>query len=480
MSRHSSLNTSSTRSLISKFDVNEPLMDMTLKNPRPHQGQFIHHSLFGITQDSCVRGGNGAGSPRYSRCGSDSPCSFHDRVENSLYGSQIPRPPPKCSLDISADTYLTHDGPSAPPNPHNTPASNSEQASHGSSEAGSCHGQSEQDIHDASESKAEDLNLGWPNESQILYDEYWVQGDEKERRKRQLKSSITDTEYGVFSHGLDPLDHVRSFEAEELAGTTPPFMRSPQFSPPGSFKFRPPRIRFLRQHSWTRRAEYPSAERQKRSLGPPKSSRRRHIHRLYPYRSPPRPFHMPMEQTDRFQIPLTSILKFPFRRESPAGQSIHSSIESRTNKNIKKLLQSLRGDFSMWQRLKECTFIRLSLYKSLPSSTGSTYVCCLQFRRSTFSIKFSRTANLEGQAQSDTFTPSMDGTVTLFHISFLVPVLLLRVFELLVSVIQRIAASEAVLFITSSVAVAMSMLTAFIIFVLRKLRLDVRLGLQMS
>ena len=74
----------------------------------------------------------------------------------------------------------------------------------------------------------------------------------------------------------------------------------------------------------------------------------------------------------------------------------------------------------------------------------------------------------------------MDGTVTLFHISFLVPVLLLRVFELLVSVIQRIAASEAVLFITSSVAVAMSMLTAFIIFVLRKLRLDVRLGLQMS
>ncbi|RJE20255.1 hypothetical protein PHISCL_07412 [Aspergillus sclerotialis] len=467
MSRQSSLKTSSTRSLTSKFTLSEPLMDVALESPLPSQGQALRNSLFDSTQDGHARG-------------SDCSDSFHDRVENSLYGSQMPRPHPKCSLDISADRYLTNDGPGAPPNPHNTPASNSEQTSHGSSEAESCHGQNDRDIHVVSDSKAENLNIGWMNESRNMYAGYWIHGDEKVRRRRQPKSSITDTEYGVFSPGLDPLDHVRSSGVEELDDATPPFMRSPQFSPPpSSFRFRPPRIRFLRQHSSTRKSECPSTERQKKSLRPPKSSRRRHIHRPYPYRTPARPFHIPMEHTERFPIPFPSILKLPFRRESPAGQLIDPSVENRKNKNIKKLLQSLQGDFPIWHRLREYTVIRLSLHKSSSSSTDSIYICYLRFRGSTFSINFSHTAKPE-EPQSPTLIPTRDGTVVLFQISFLIPVLIPRLFELFASVVRRVAASKAVFVITSSVGVAMSMLTAFIFFALKKLRLGASVGLEVS
>ena len=465
MSRQSSLNTSSTRSLTSKFTLNEPLMDVALESPLPSQGQTLCNSLFDPPQDGHVRG-------------SDCSDSFHDRVENSLFGSQMPRPHPKCSLDISADRYLTNDGPGAPPNPHNTPASNSEQTSHGSSEAGSCHDQNDWDTRVVSDSKPENLNIGWMNESQNMYAGYWAHGDQKIRRRRQPKSSITATEYGVFSPGLDPLNHVRSSGAEEPDDTTPPFIRSPQFSPPpSSFRFRPPRIRFLRQHSSTRKAEYPSTERQKRPLIPPKSSRRRHIHRPYPYRTPARPFHIPMEHTERFPISFPSILRLPFRRERTAGQLIDPSVENTKNKNIKKLLRSLQSDFPVWRRLREYTVIRLSLHKSSSSSTDSIYVCYLRFRGSTFSINFSHTAKPEGQ-QSPTLTSSNDGTVVLFQISFLIPVLISRVFEFFASVVRRVAASKAVFIITSSVGVAMSMLAAFIFFVPRKLRLGARVGLE--
>lgn len=431
-------------------------MDVALECPPSSQRRLRHGSLFESMQDSHTRG-----------C--DDLDSTHDRIDIPFRGSQMKQPHPKCPLDISADGYLTHDGAGAPTNPHNTPASNSEETSHGSSESGS-YGQDCRHIHAVSDPKAENLSFGWPNDSQSIYAGYRAHGDEKLRRRRQPKSSITDPTFGVFS---PPLDSLGSLEHPRSSGPEPddetPFLRSPQFSPPPSF-FSPPRIRFLRQPSSTRTADYLSADRQKRSLRRTKGSRRRHIQRPFPYRSPARSFHIPTGHTDRFPIPFPTILKLPFRRESPVRQPVEPNIQGGKAKSIKKPLQGLQSNAPVWQRLRECTMVRLSLHKSLlPNSDSTSYVCYIHINRSTFSVKFSRTTTLDKRLLS----PNVDGSMVLFQISFLVPMLFLRLVALFGSFVCRLVPSRAVSAVIIFVDIVMSLLTALTLFVVRSFGLQV-------
>lgn len=463
MSQKSPLHSSSTHSLASKFALNEPPMGMASECPQPSQGKLQHDTLLDGMQDSHPRGSNTSDSS-------------HDRVDIPFYASQLQQSYPKCPLDISVDRYLTHDGSGAPTNPHNTPASNSEQTSHGSSDAGS-YGQDNRDLHAVSNSQSENLNFGWLNESQCRYAGYHAYGDEKLRRRRQPKSSITDPTFGVFSPPHASLERARSFGAEEPDDTAPPFLRSPQFSPPPSF-FRPSRIRFLRQHSSSRRSEYLPAD---RSIRPrkPRGSHRRHIQRPFPYYNPARSFHIPMEHTDRFPIPFPSILKLPFRRESPTRLSIEPVIQNGKTKNIRNLLLGIQKNMPTWQRLRECTMARVSLHKSLSSNSDFTsYICYLRVNQSTISIRLSRTTKPDKRAVSP--APAVDGSMVLFQISFLIPMLFLRVSALLGSLVQRLGASGAVSAIIGFVDAGMSLLVAFTVFMLRMFRLKSRFGLEVN
>lgn len=434
---------------------------MALECSQPTKGKLQHNALLDSMQDSYPRG-------------SDASESSRDRVDIPFSASQTQRPQPKYPLDISVDRYLTHDGSGAPTNPHNTPASNSEQASHESSETGS-YDQGNRILRAVSHSQSANLNIGWLNEPQCGYAGYYAHGDEKLRRRRQQKSSITDPTFGVFSPSYDSLEHARSSGAEALDDTTPPFLRSPQFSPPLSF-FKPSRIRFLRQHSSSRKSDYLPADRPTRSRKP-RASRRRHIQHPFPYHNPGRSFHTPMEHADRFPVPFPSILKFPFRLESPTRLSIEPGVQQRKTKNIKNLLLAILENIPTWQRLKECSMARLSLHKSLSSNSDSTsYICYLRVNQSTISIRFSRTTKPDRRAVSP--TPAVDGSMVLFQISFLIPMLFLRVPALLGSHVQRLGTSGVVSAITGFAAVGMSLLVAFIVFILRMFRLKSAFGLK--
>lgn len=425
--------------------MTEGPIDVTLEYPEPTDS--LRRSIFGegafATQDG-------------HSCESIDPRLIVNSLDSPFY-RQGTEPPVPRYLDISADKCLSLECSGGLANPQNTPASNSEKSRHGSSSSGSCDDNYHQDLPILSLSKAENLSFGWLNEPQAVHAGYRANDEEKARRRRQFKSSITDAPFGVFS-SLDELDHGYP-PPEEPDDTTLPFMRSPQFSPSPSF-FRPARVRFLRQPSSQNAAA--SMERQMPSSRKNRQPRRRHIQRPFPYHTPSQTGHIPKEHTDRFPIPFPTIKRLPFRRETTSAET--APFGQTDDVNIKKLLLSLQPNIPIWKRLSECAMIRLSLHKSLPVSNpySTSYLLYLRISRSTFSVKFSHTTKPDRRTQSPVLAAPEEGTMVLFQLTFLVPVLALRVVGVAVSGVRAILASKVVAAVFEFVGVALSALLGLV------------------
>lgn len=433
-----------------KFTMDEPVMDPPFGSPEPSGSLHCEESGEDPVDDAQDNQPTETVDSAFTDASLDPP----------FYSSHTQRPSRKRSLDIAVENDPFHDCFGAPPNPNNTPTSNSEQTSNSSSEAGSCRAQ---DSQAASAPKADYHCFSCLDGSQDMYDAHKDKEDVKVHRRRMQprESSIANLVFGTVSPSPDTMDSP----ADELNDATPPRLRSPQFSPPSSF-FGPPRIHFRTQDSRDWKYEHPATDGPKFPARKPRH-RRRHIQRPFPYRVPTRTS-IPKADTDRSPIPFPSALNLPFRRERHAHRELGTS--GNQNGDIKKVKDFLLG-CRVWQWLRECAMIRLSLHKSLPSSEHHSYLLYLRVSRSTFSVNFSYAAKPDKRTLPPVLSSPADGaTMVLFQVSFFVPVAALSAIQMTSSGVRATLGSKVVRVVVSAAAGGlMDVISGLVLFALRVL-----------
>ncbi|RMJ24871.1 hypothetical protein PHISP_04259 [Aspergillus sp. HF37] len=397
-------------------------------------------------------------------CETADPGFIGGSTDGPFYSLHAQGPHREYSPDISLDKYPIHGEFGVPPNPHCTPACNSERSA--SPEPRWCHAW-ESPI---SASKATNLSFSCLDGIQGMHDGCPDNGDANARRKRVLLTPFrVDPAFGVLSPTFGSLDDP----TDGLHDTTPPRLRSPQFSPPSSF-FGPPRIHFRRQDSM---GALPSTEQRTMSAKKARYRRRRLFQRPFPYRIPTRT--LPAEHT-RFPTPFPSIRSLPFRRGNHVYRELSGPVHRRSYiQNAKELLGC-----PVRQWLREYAMIRLSLHKSLPSSDpcSTSYLFYLRISQSTFSAKFSHTTRPDRRAMSPVLSAPGDGaTMVLFQVSFFVPLVALSVVQICVSGVRGVLGSNPIRAPVSAVVGALvAVVSVPALLVLRVLRLVGRIRRQVA
>jgi hypothetical protein len=395
------------------------------------------------------------GLPDSHACETADPGFIDDSTDGPFYSSHAQLPHREYSPDISLDKYPIHAEFGAPPNPHSTPACNSERSA--SPEARWCYAWESP----VSAPKATNLSFSCLDGIQGMHDGCQDNGDSNAREKRvRLRPYIVSPASGVFSSTHGSLDDP----TDGLHDTIPPRLRSPQFSPPSSF-FGPPRSHFRRQDSI---GVLPSTERRTMSAKKARYRRRRLFQRPFPYRIPTRT--IPAEHT-RFSTPFRSVPSLPLRRGNHVYREKSGADHRRSYiQNAKELLGR-----PVKQWLREYAMIRLSLHKSLPSSDpcSTSYLLYLRISQSTFSAKFSHTTRPDRRAMSPVLSAPGDGaTMILFQVSFFVPLVVLSVVQICVSGVCGVLGSNPVRAPVSAVVGAlMAVVSGTVLLVLRVLRL---------